>query len=58
MVFIGTRDQAWAVFFEGLAKASKEDSECEEWYESLANEYRKKVGNTSKRFKITISKVN
>lgn len=56
--FVGTRDLACAVFFEDLALASKEDSECKKYYESLAKDYRKKVDNTSKRFKITISKVN
>jgi len=34
--FVGTRDQACAVFFEQLALASKDDSQCEKFYESLS----------------------
>lgn len=56
--FVGTRDQACAVFFEQLALVSKDDSQCEKFYESLAKYYRKKVDNTRKRFKVTISTVN
>jgi len=56
--FVGTRDQACAVFFEDLALDSKDDSECKKYYESLAKDYRKKVDNTNRRFKVTISRVN
>jgi hypothetical protein len=56
--FVGTRDLACAVFFEDLALSSKDNSECKKYYESLADEYRKKVNNTNRKFRVTISRVN
>ncbi|MBP7785981.1 hypothetical protein KA062_01860 [Patescibacteria group bacterium] len=56
--FIGTRDEACAEFYKQLASESKGDAACQRYYESLAKYHLKRVGDTSKKFKVKISTVN
>lgn len=56
--FVGTRNQANALFFEQMALASGDDLNSRRYFKSLADFFRNNLKDTGRRFRATISKIN